>query len=385
MPEVRRFAIVSSNFYPRVCGVGDNSLRLAQELLRRGHRVALFSRTPAEVHPEATDLEIHSVGGPLPSLIAFGLERALLRYQATDVVLQFTNQMWGASRFGTLAPTWLANRIRKQGARLTSIVHEPYIPSSVRPDLAVAALSQRVQFLALLRASDRVYLTTDTRVRAIAPLCRLAGVPDPKVIRIGANAMPVARTRRQDPKSGFAPRIGYFSTAAVGRRFDIAVEAFAAIARKFPLSELVLMGDLGQADRPSVKAIVDSISRHPACARIRMTGRLPLSEIAAEMAELDLYLFPMNTGANTRSSTLPTALGSSLPIVSVRGPETDLDLFRDGENIVFARELTAPAFAEAALLLLEDPVALKRIGSGARQLYDNQLSWSRIADTLLNG
>jgi glycosyltransferase involved in cell wall biosynthesis len=318
-------------------------------------------------------------------LIAFGLERELLRYQPTDVILQFTNQMWNASRFGTPAPTWLANRIRKHGTRVVSVVHEPYIPSSLRPDLAVAALAQRVQLLALLRVSDRVYLTTETRVRAIAPLCRLAGVADPKVIRIGPNAMPAVRMRRQDQGSGWAPRIGYFSTASVGRRFDIAIEAFATISREFPSSELVLMGDLGPADRPSVKAIVDSISGHPARARIRLTGRLPLSEIAAEMADLDLYLFPMNTGANTRSSTLPTALGSSLPIVSVRGPETDLGLFRDGENIVFARDLTAAAFAEASLLLLKDPAALKRIGGGARQLYDDHLSWSRIADTLLAG
>jgi hypothetical protein len=57
----------------------------------------------------------------------------------------------------------------------------------------------------------------------------------------------------------------------------------------------------------------------------------------------------MQTGANTRSSTLPTALGSGVPVVAVDGRETDRALFCDGDNMLFARALDGAAFAEAAL------------------------------------
>ena len=114
-----------------------------------------------------------------------------------------------------------------------------------------------------------------------------------------------------------------------------------------------------------------------------MTGKLSLPEIALQMAALDLYLFPMDTGANTRSSTLPVALGSRLPVIALSGIETDIGLFRDGENIVFAREMTGSAFAEAALQLLSDPAALERIAQGGRELYDTHLTWPRITDHLL--
>ena len=51
-------------------------------------------------------------------------------------------------------------------------------------------------------------------------------------------------------------------------------------------------------------------TRHPGKDRIRVTGRLSLAAVASEIAGLDVYLFPMSTGANTRSGTLPVALGT---------------------------------------------------------------------------
>ena len=96
-----------------------------------------------------------------------------------------------------------------------------------------------------------------------------------------------------------------------------------------------------------------------------------------------MYLFPMVTGANTRSGTLPLALGSGIPTVAIAGSETDPALFRDGENIVFAEEMSGSAFAAAALRLLRQPDEAGRIGEGGRRLHGEHLSWSRIGDRLL--
>jgi glycosyltransferase involved in cell wall biosynthesis len=203
----------------------------------------------------------------------------------------------------------------------------------------------------------------------------------PGVIRVGANALPVPRRPRAAGADG--PRLGVFSTAAVGKRFDVVLDAFARVAREHAGAELILIGDLGPPERPRVREILESVRRHPASARIRMTGKLPLSDVAAEIAGLDAYLFPMSTGANTRSGTLPVALGAGLPVVAIHGPETDADLFRDGENVVLAAGLDAPAFAEATLRLLRDHALAARVAEGARRLYEQHLSWPRIADHLL--
>jgi len=230
-----------------------------------------------------------------------------------------------------------------------------------------------------------VFVTTETRRPNVAPYCRALNLAPPGVSRVGANALPLERAVRSDGRvSGQSgPRLGIFSTAGVGKRFDVVLDAFARVTRELPSAELVLIGDLGPSESPAVKEVHHALSRHPARERIRLTGRLSLAEIAAEIAALDVYLFPMNTGANTRSCTLPVALGSGLPVVAVLGSETDVGLFRDGENVVFARELSGASFADATLRLVRDPSLLVRVADGARRLYDDHLTWKRIADALL--
>jgi glycosyltransferase involved in cell wall biosynthesis len=384
MAAVRRFAIAAPNFYPRVCGVGDYSARMGAELRRRGHEVALFSRRPAEPNPDVPGMDdVRGVGGQWATGIARHVAEGLAAYRPTDLLIQYTPQMWDATRFGSPAATWLAAGTRRAGARVTLIAHELVVPWLPRPDLALAAASQRVQLAALLKACDRTFVTTGTRARTFAPLCRLLGVPAPGVVRVGPGALPIERDHRRNGAATIAPRIGFFSTAALGKRYDVVLGAFARIGAEIPLAELVLIGDLGPPDHPRVRAIMDDVSRHPAKERIRLTGKRTLAQIAAEMSTLDLYLFPMETGANTRSSTLPVALGAHLPTVAVSGRETDQALFRDGENIVFAREMSAAAFAEASLKLLRDSVLLERVAAGGGTLYQTHMTWERIVDHLL--
>ena len=378
----RRFAIVSPNFYPRICGVGDHSALLAAELGRRGLEVRVFSRSPIGTHPASPDLDVVGTSERFPLFVARAIFRQIRDYQPTDIIIQYTPQMWNAWRFGSPALVWLAARLRGAGARTTLIAHELYVPWKPRPDLALAAASQRLQFIALLRYCDRVFVTTSTRAEAISSLCAMLKVAKPEVVPVGPNAVPVDSVRPIHDEPPKSPKIGLFSTAAVGKRFDVVLGAFEEIARQYPFAELVLIGDLGPPDQPRVVEIRNAVARHPAAARIRQTGRLSLADIARELALLDLYLFPMDTGANTRSGTLPAALGSGVPVIATRGTETDLS-FRHNENLVFADAMSATAFAEAALRLLRDPVLSKKIGDGGRDLYQRHMTWERTADHLL--
>jgi glycosyltransferase involved in cell wall biosynthesis len=381
VPKPRRFALVTTNFYPRVCGIGDFSARFAAELMRQGHEVGVFSRAPVAPNPETPEVEAHAVAGRLPTVIAHNISEALEAFRPTDVLIQYTAQMWDAWRFGSPGPAILARQGRRSGARVFLFAHELAFPFNRRPDLAVAAVAHRLQLGALLMMCDGVFVTTETRAAVIGKACRWLGAPWPGVVRVGANALPLAR--RRPPSSPGAARFGIFSTAAVGKRFDVVLDAFEIIAREFPAAELVLIGDLGPEERPTVKSVREGVARHPAKDRIRLTGSLSLAEVAREIAELDIYVFPMSTGANTRSSTLPSALGCGLPTIATAGDETDLSLFRDGETIMLASEMTGAAFGEAALALLRDPALMARVGSGARRLYDEHLEWSRTVGRFL--
>ena len=164
----------------------------------------MFSREPAERNPETPELEVRGFAGPLPMVIGHGIAEAIAERRPTDVILQYTPQMWDAWRFGSPALAVLASRAREAGAKVTLIAHEPFVPWYRRPDLFLAALMQRVHFAAVLRSCDHVFVTTETRLLYVVPYCRalnLAGSGrDPhRRERVAGGA------RHPDPRNGPAP------------------------------------------------------------------------------------------------------------------------------------------------------------------------------------
>ena len=373
----RNFAIVSPNYHPATCGIGDHSMRLATELQRRGHEATIFTRAPAAPNPEAPDTPVLSAPRGTPLEIARSLSRLIERGQFSDVILQYAARMWDASRFGSLALPMLAATLRGR-RRLSLVAHELFTPWSSRPDLAVGSALLRVQFGAVMAVSDAVFVTTGTRLTLITnAAAALSSPPRLGVLRVGSNAMPVSGRA-----SLGTPRLGLFSTLAVGKRFDVVVSAFDAIWRRRPDAELVVIGDLGPPTGRSHQLLMAQIAASPAASRIRLTGKIDLAEVASIVSTLGVYLFPMDTGANTRSGTLPIAFASGVPVVAIKGQETD-PIFEDRENVLFAASLTGDAFAQAALEILEDGKLSERLSEGGRQLFERYLSWERIGDTFL--
>jgi glycosyltransferase involved in cell wall biosynthesis len=377
-PSGRKFAIVAPNYHPATCGIGDHSMRLATELRRRGHEATIFSRSPAAPNPEAADTPVVAVPRGSPLEIAGNIAKLIEQSEPTDVILQYSARMWDASRFGSPALPMLAAALRGR-RRLSLVAHELYTPWSRRPDLALASAALRGQFGAVMAVCDAVFVTTETRL----PLIADAGAalrPSPRlgVLRVGSNALPVAG----GPSLG-APKIGIFSTLAVGKRFDVVVSAFEAIWRRRPDAELIVIGDLGPPSGRAYRMLAAQIEASPAAARIHLTGKIKLSEVASIVSSLGVYLFPMDTGANTRSSTLPIAFATGVPVVAILGQETD-SIFEDRGNVLYASALDGPAFARAALEILDGPRLSETLSAGGRRLFERHLSWERIGDAFLD-
>lgn len=378
MPSVRRFALVCPNYHPRTCGVGDHSMRLAVELQRRGHDAAIFTRQPVAPHPEAPQVRAHGQTGATPLVLIERLRRDMQAFGATDLILQYTPHMLGAWRWGSPATLWLAQAARRAGMNVVLLAHELFLPWRRRPDLALGAALLRAQLGALMKVAHRTLVTMEMRVTELAPLTRLLGLPPPGVVRVGSNALPLTPARQPGTL-----RLGVFSTLASTKRFDVVLDGFAEVQRRRPEAELVLLGDFGDPADPRVRALRQAVAAHPAAARIHAPGRLDLADVARAVASLDVYLFPMTSGANTRSGTLPLALGTGIPVVAINSYETD-SLFVDGENIVFAERLDGAAFARAVLRVVDDQALAARVRAGAKHLYDSHLSWEKIGDQLLS-
>jgi glycosyltransferase involved in cell wall biosynthesis len=374
----KRFAIVSPNYYPVTCGVGDHSMRVAAELRRRGHDAIIFTRAPATPNPEAPDVPVSAIRESWPTRIANGIAREIAGGDFTNVIIQYTPRMWDASRIGSPALPLLAGRLRRLPVQTALVVHEPYTPWRARPDLAVGAALLRAQLAVLIRATQRQFVTTESRRGLVSGTFRVAGAAAPAVLRVGANAVPPGTVWQHG-----GHRIGVFSTLAFGKNFDAVLDAFEEVSGTFPDAELVLLGDFGPSTGAASKALAKRIARSPHAERIRVTGKLPLGDVARIVSTLNVYFFPMNTGANTRSGTLPVALAAGIPVVATRGIETD-SLFVGDANVLFADRLDGPSFASRAIQVFRDPSLAARLSAGGRQLYADHLSWPSIVDSLLS-
>lgn len=372
------FALICPNYHPLTCGVGDNTMRLGAELQRRGHRAVVFTHAPAGPHPEAPTVPVRTVPdqGPLP--IASAMARAINPGEFSHAIIQYAPQMWGASRFGSPALPLLTARLKRRGLSVALILHELFTPWNRRPDLAIGAALLRAQLGAVMPSCRPIYVTTASRCHHIAAAAAALSPPQEILIyRIGSGALP----QRSRPSVPGGHRMGLFSSLAVGKLFDAVVDAFEIVARTYPDAELLLLGDLGP-ESERLRALRHRIASSPVASRIQMPGKLPLEEVARRVASLDLYLFPMGTGANTRSSTLPLALGAGIPVVAINGVETD-PLFVHGKNIYFAESLTGPAFARASAAIFADRDLAARLAAGGLRLYDEHLTWEAITDSLL--
>lgn len=369
--------MVCPNYYPVTCGIGDFTMHLARELVDRGAEVALFTHLPAEPNPECPTIRVYGATGSTPLEIVQAMRDAITAFDPSDVVIQYVPHMLWASQLGSPAIPILMAEMRHR-ARVATIFHELYRPWSWRPDLALGAVLQRLQFGATLGGCDRIFVTTVDRKRKLESMLRSAGRERlVELLFVGANASPVAR--RSHPGSR---RLGIFSTLARWRRFDVMIDAFEIVHRRHPDTELVLIGDLGTDASPSYRALKAAVARSSATTHIRLTGALPLSAVAEEIAALDVYLFPDEGGPTTRSSTLPIAFGSGIPVVATCGPNTPRDFFVDGQSLAFAEGMTPLALAAAALRVLEDPSWAATLSRGGRALYERHLSWDAIADQL---
>jgi glycosyltransferase involved in cell wall biosynthesis len=337
----------------------------------------VLTRAPAEPHPAAPEVPVVRFdGGPR------AIGRAILGWLDSnlghEVIVQYTPQMQGASRFGSMAIPRLVRALRSRGIAVTVLAHELCLPWGARPDQLASAVTQRLQLAACARNASRFAVTTGTRVSLVEGWFRFVpGTPPVRLVPIGSPVTPVPWN-----PSPQGLRIGTFSTLSVGKRFDVVLDAFARIAREAPDAELWLLGDMLTRQDQMTRDFLDAVASHPATDRIHIPGKQPLDAVAATVASFHAFLFPMDTGANTRSSTLPLALGSGVPVVAIRGPETD-DVFQDGRNVLFARALSGQAFSDSVLRLRMEPALAASLSQGARALHDRHLGWPTIVDALL--
>lgn len=361
-----RWHLLAPEYPPDCGGVGDYTALVAAGLVDAGDEVRVWypgEPTQAIVQTQDRRLTVHR----LPDRFGPVSRRALaaaLSAQPGILLAQYVPGAFGARGLNVPFCRWLAAR-RRAGADVRVMFHEPFFYFGLaRPWRNLFAVVQRAMAAILLRASTRVYYSTETWTRLLTPYgpqTHVEVLPIPATIPVDVANEAIARARA-GRKADFI--LGHFGTYGdhIGRQLD---QILPALLRRLPLSRVLLVGRGGEAFARTMPADVRD--------RVDATGSMTGAETAAALRACDLLVQPYPDGVTTRRTSVMAGLTTSIPVVTTLGLLTE-PVWAESRAVALAPAGDVAALVEAAAGLAGDPVARAALGRRGRELYDGSFA-----------
>jgi glycosyltransferase involved in cell wall biosynthesis len=363
---VTTWHLLTPEYPPRCGGVGDYTALVAAGLAAAGDAVHVWHPGGSASRIDdamATGVHVHHLPDRFGSKSRDAIAAALSEAPGI-VVAEYVPGAFGAKGMNVPFCRWLA-RLRRGGVDVRVMFHEPFFYFGiVRPWRNVLAVVQRVMAWMLLRAAARVYYSTETWTRLLAPYGpqdHVEVLPIPATIptSVSAEAIDRARGRR---RGDFV--VGHFGTYGdhVGRELQAILPG---LLRRLPAARVLLIGGGGEAFARTLPPEV--------CSRVDTTGRLDGDEAAAALRACDLLVQPYPDGVTTRRTSMMAGLTTLVPAVTTDGPLTE-PVWAQSNGVALAPAGDAVAFVEEVTALAADPASGLTIGANGRALYDAQFA-----------
>jgi glycosyltransferase involved in cell wall biosynthesis len=382
-----RVLLLTKNFPPRSCGVGDYACRLGEELTAAGENVTVLTE-PADA-PRRMALGLREVPmrgrrdlRPVLSEVAEAEpERVQLEYSA------FAWSRWGAA--------WWVNsllfRLRRRGIPVHVGLHELAVSMRLHPLQTPLALAQWLHVAGILAAAKTVAVNMRSRA---ALLERLFPWWREKILyRPNSSTIPLVRFgeaergafRRERGVSSGEFVVATFGLFHPAKNYEGLIEAAALLRRSRPV-QLWMLGNVAAAS-PDYVARLKTVAREAGIEKhIWWPGRLDADDVSRALQAADVFVLPQADGHLTRSSAFMAAAAHGLPVVAVRQPGgRDQQEFTHGENVWLVERSAPREIAGALAALLEEPAAAAVLGGNLRRLYEAQFDWPRTADGSITG
>ncbi|NGO13479.1 glycosyltransferase family 4 protein [Streptomyces sp. HC44] len=199
-------------------------------------------------------------------------------------------------------------------------------------------------------ALDALVTTTEADAKVYRKRMPLPGV------RVTAVPNIVPAPRDVAPSTGDAKVIAAAGRLVPGKRFDLLIEAFSAVAAKEPEWRLRIYG--GGSERERLQSLIDGLGL---TGHARLMG--PRTPIEAEFAKSSLVVSASD--AESFGMTLVEAMRCGVPVISTDCPLGPAEIITDGVNGRLVPVGDARALAEAMLDLIADDSARREMGRAA--------------------
>nr|WP_246113945.1 glycosyltransferase family 4 protein [Streptomyces montanus] len=202
------------------------------------------------------------------------------------------------------------------------------------------------------RALDAVVTTTEADAKVYRKRMPMPGV------RVSAVPNIVPAVPDLTPSSGTTKVIAAAGRLVRGKRFDLLIEAFAAVAAKEPDWELRIYG--GGPKRESLQSLIDGLGLAD---RARIMG--PRTPIETEFARSSLVVSASD--AESFGMTLVEAMRCGVPVISTDCPLGPSEIITEGVNGRLVPVGDARALADAMLDLIPAESRRREMGRAARE------------------
>ena len=293
------------------------------------------------------------------------------RRRPVDVTLvqynPFSYGRWG------LAPTFilwaLRARLDRLSGRLVIMVHEPYV-ATVNLRTFLMAAWQRLQLLLLRVIAQRVLAPSVDQARRCGTRLR-----KPRIVPVGSN-VPDARLRRGAARQmmDVSPRdvvLVSFAASPAGRCQELISAAASGVVGDGYRCVLLVLGVANVPPRGL-----------PSEVRVIHLGHLEDGDVALRVAGGDIFLAPYIDGVSTRRTALMTALQHELPVVGTLSSQSDRVLLESDAIVAVPADAVAE-FGLATARLAAEQDERDRRGRSARDLFEREFAWHRIAERLM--
>lgn len=371
--------LVTAEYPPQPGGVSDYARGVARGLAAAGERVHVWCPPAGGASPRDEGVELHR---ELGRISADDLRRAgalLDGFPAPRrLLVQWVPHAYGRRSMNLSFCRWVGERAAR-GDRVEIMVHEPFLAfgGSAR-QVAVAAV-HRAMTVALLRAAERVWVSTPAwadrwRKYRLGRQIPFEWTPIPSNVPVVDDAAGVGAARARYLPAG-GRLVGHFGTYRANVTGMLA-PLMGEVLAESPHRAALLLGRGGERFRDAM------LGRYPALAgRIHAPGALSTDDLSRHLAACDVLVQPYPDGANGRQTSLAAGLEHGRAVVTTSGPSTE-PVWRESGAVALAPSGDVHAAARLVSALLADDAARERMGTAAERLYDERFHLRHTIEAL---
>jgi glycosyltransferase involved in cell wall biosynthesis len=377
-----KLAILCPDFPPDRSALADHTAALATHLAEHAGVAVITSRRDS--HDETRDgVRVMRCVSPWNLSGMNRAEHVLFQFQPDWLIVQYVPHIYGRAGINLALPFMLW-RWRLQDHRILLLLHELYLPWSLKPKRLIAGMIQRFMLTLCVAAARRVGVSTQVWQRKLQRLfpfwqSHFHHLPSPSNIPVTVvTETEKAATRKQ---LGLAPDgfvIGLFGTLHDSKLMSYVFDSLAALQSRGQRAQLLYIGPSSEELLHSLNGVGQVMSEQVVC-----TGYADATLVSRYLSVIDVLLLPLVDGVSSRRSSLMAALSHRLSVVTTSGPGTD-PLISESAALALSPVADKQAFLANVCALAADTTRRRQLAEAGETLYRDRFSWPVITQRLLS-